>query len=88
MRNEVKTFAELMDTRITIKQKKYGGDTWKTATPQGLLNHLKEEVQELQDALNADNLDNVVIESTDVANLAMMIVDVTGGLKDVKNGKL
>lgn len=81
MRTEVKKFAELMDIRINVKQEKYGGDTWKEASPQGLLNHLKEEVQELQDALNASNINNAMIEATDVANLAMMIVDVCGGLK-------
>lgn len=80
MRAEIKKFAELMDKRITEKQKKYGGDTWKTASVEGLLIHLEDEVRELRMAFEADNADNLKVEAVDVSNLAMMMIDVSGGL--------
>lgn len=80
MRAEIEIFANLMNDRMDLRHKKYGGDTWKKDSLQGLMNHLKDEIEELQDALDSDATDNIIEESVDVANMAMMIADVAGGL--------
>lgn len=88
MRSEIEIFVNLMNDKMDLNHKKYGGDTWKKDSLQGLMNHLKDEIKELQDALNSDAADNIVKESVDVANMAMMIADVAGGLStDIKKRK-
>lgn len=59
-------FAKMRKT----KQKSH----WSTVGQVWLLNRLKEEVAELEDAL-LNSQDNVIEEAADVANIAAMIAD-------------
>lgn len=82
MGDEVSKFAELMRARLNEKNEKYQGKTWKDASIDELFSHLQEEVKELQETIQShDTFQNIENEAVDVANMAMMIVDVSGGLK-------
>jgi len=87
MRTEIQKFSEIMNNRLVQRQEKYGGDTWKEASINGLFQHLESEVKELAEALDYGSGDSnitrkavIAREAADVANMAMMIVDVCGGL--------
>lgn len=78
MRTEVQKFAELMERKLQKREAKYPNG-WKKDTAIGLFRHLKEEVDELQTRLVMhSNNDVIASEAIDVANMAMMIVDVLG----------
>ena len=83
MSDEVLRFAKLMQSRIDDRNEKYQGKTWKDATVESLFTHLQEEVKELTEAIQSGGtFRSVKIEAVDVANMAMMIVDVCGGLEE------
>ena len=93
----VNAFADLMEKKLAQNRHKGDRDGWALDAPLALLKRLKEEVRELEDVLKRqranqdDGLDHgptgaaerraVVGEAADVANFAMMIADVAGGLK-------
>lgn len=67
----VSDFANHMFTKMRQNRHKAH---WSTVTNSWLLERLKEEVQELEDAMRG-NSDNVPMEAADVANFAAMIAD-------------
>jgi len=85
VRQEVVWFAEYMEK--TLKENDYKGG-WKECGLEFLLNRLREEVFELERAIGVncphcghkrepETWRNIVSESADVANFAMMIADIT-----------
>lgn len=74
IRSEVKTFAEFMEVSLKLNDYKGG---WRNKTPDWLMSRLKDEVQDLQAALDfALYNEEKIGECVDVANYAMMIADV------------
>ncbi len=79
MRQEVASFAGLMERKLQENDHKGG---WSGDTAQALMQRLREEVEELGLELSKVTVNGSVaaFEAVDVANFAMMIVDVlTGG---------
>jgi len=77
LRPEVASFAALMEAELRKHDDRPG---WKGEDPHWLLARLNEEVIELANAL-LDHSKSLPHEAADVANFAMMIADVCGGLK-------
>jgi NTP pyrophosphatase (non-canonical NTP hydrolase) len=79
MRDEVKAFAEIMERELKANDRKPG---WKHDDPTALLVRLREEADELEMALTppVERAAQIAKEAADVANFAMMIADVCGGL--------
>lgn len=78
LRPAVLWFAEQMQKKLILNDHKGG---WKRCYHRYLFERLKQEVSELEQALDAtDNQDEVIMEAADVANLAMMIADISGPL--------
>ena len=77
----VSHFAEAMEQKL--KENDYKGG-WSGCTPSWLLRRLRAEINELARALKHHKRTPALIarEAADVANFAMMIADVTGGLAD------
>lgn len=83
LRPEVRAFAEVMEAQLRRNDHKPG---WKHDEPDALLKRLREETEELQEVCDEQTSDSgpeILREAADVANFAMMIADVCGGL-DVK----
>jgi hypothetical protein len=75
IRQDVLDFAEAMESKLR-KYDATRGTSWKTDRPKDLLEHLKEEVRELEVGLECkDDIERILLECADVANLAMMIAD-------------
>lgn len=66
-------------------------DCGKTFHPTGpfgfLMRRLREEVGELTEALTRGDKDHIRSEAADVANMAMMVADIEGALRDWKGPK-
>ena len=79
MRPIVSWFARLMEQKLSKNDHKGG---WVGCTPSWLLRRLRAETNELARALKCHKKAPALIarEAADVANFAMMIADVTGGL--------
>lgn len=77
MRREVRLFAQMMERKLSKNDHKSG---WHSADPYMMLSRLEEEVGELRCALLEG--EGAADEAVDVANFAMMIADVVGGLKE------
>ena len=65
--------------RRKLRENRYKGG-WQEETSEFLLNKLGEEVEELTEAIQADNLSrfdlrDVIDEAADVGNMAMMLAD-------------
>jgi hypothetical protein len=74
IRESVLRFAELME--LTLRLNDYKGG-WENEPPRALLKRLKDEVTELEIALDFAEYDvEKEAECVDVANFAMMIADV------------
>ncbi|MEG7342529.1 hypothetical protein V6E27_28690 [Bacillus cereus] len=79
MREEVKWFAEQMESKLQENDHKGG---WQDCDLQWLVKRLKEEVNELESALKDFSIsfneysENVIKESADVSNFSMMIADI------------
>lgn len=81
LRPEVQRFAEAMEIQLRANDHKHG---WKNDTPQELLQRLIEETDELREECKGPPVRwipfFILKEAVDVANFAMMISDVCGGL--------
>lgn len=78
VRPEVADFALLMERRLRENDWKKG---WKDDNPHLLACRCLEEITELSRALIRGDDFGAVSEAADVANFAMMIADVLGGLE-------
>ena len=69
---------------VKLSEKQYKGG-WEDLSPSELLSMLKVEVKELEEALDKENTNrrDIAREAADVANFAMMIADVCGGLDEL-----
>lgn len=77
-RTSVNWFAEQMELKLRDNDHKGG---WARCEHSWLLDRLKQEVGELEKALDqVDNQENVIKEAADVANFALMIADLAGRL--------
>ena len=76
LRAEVQLFAAAMERELRANDYKGG---WTHMTMRRLMTRLRQEVEELE---NADGTESVMREAADVANFAMMIADVCGGLRE------
>lgn len=74
----VYAFAHLME-RVLQQNDHKGG--WEDDTPGWLYIRLCDEVLELGTAIENGTFEDIWKEAADIANFAMMIVDVTGGLQ-------
>lgn len=79
VRKVVADFALVMERKLCEKDHKGGWDDMDFGV---LLIMLREEVQELDDAIETykdtpddENLEDIILESADIANFAMMIAD-------------
>jgi NTP pyrophosphatase (non-canonical NTP hydrolase) len=79
LRPEVQKFAEAMEEQLRANDHKPG---WKKDHPRMLGPRLEEEMRELQAEVEraARNPKQILKEAADVANFAMMVADVCGGL--------
>ena len=72
----VAAFALLMEMKLRRHDATRGTSGWINESPDWLLSRLVEEVGELAKAIREGHHRKTVSEATDVANFAMMIVDV------------
>jgi len=82
-RPEVLAFAIRMEEKLRTKDAEYPR-SWREDTLEGLFAHLDEEVIELDTAIGAvsnGDMQKVIGEAVDVANMAMMIADTAESLK-------
>lgn len=79
-RSEVLRFAGLMERELAANDEKRGGNSWKGARPAALFVQLVGDVEKLHAAIVSGNPHKIAEQTADVANMAMMIADVTGGL--------
>lgn len=77
----VLAFAELMEQRLSENRHKGGRDGWEKTWVMELFSSLRDESNELAIAIEVGNSKEIVRECADVANYAMMIADVVGGLR-------
>lgn len=70
-------FAKRMEMKLEKNRHKGGPENWRAQDCWSLLVRVKEEVNELQAALNAKTVsaEAVMMECADIANFAMMIED-------------
>lgn len=86
----VDVFAGRMKAKLAANAHKGDRDGWRCDPPHALLRRLREEVKELADLIDValvnddgtdpDFADKVADECADVANFAMFIADVAGGV--------
>lgn len=76
----VDAFADAMEAKLADNRHKGDRDGWAAMPAHRLLDLMRGEVEELAAALVAASPQDVVSECADVANFAMMIADVAGGL--------
>lgn len=70
MRHEVKTFAQCMEHKLKKNDHKGG---WENVSNEKLFELLRQEVDELEKAMQNEPELNSVFEAADIANFAMMI---------------
>lgn len=82
VRPAVAAFAQIMEEKLRKHDGDYGPEGWRAASLRRLQHLLQEELDELQRSLQNHDLlaVDVARECADVANFAMMIADVCGGL--------
>ena len=78
LRPEVEAFARAMERKLRDNDHK---PHWSECEQLYLRARLLEEVKELWHALENEAPENVLLEAADVANFAMMLADVAGGLR-------
>jgi len=72
-RNEVVIFADAMEAKLKENDHK---QHWSSMPMQYLIGRLAEEQEELREAIEGENSEEILKEAADVANFAMMIADV------------
>lgn len=73
LRKEVRDFSQQMEIELKINDHK---GSWHGARIEELLEHLKDEVRELEESVNLHYSPACVLsEAADVANMAMMVAD-------------
>lgn len=83
-RAEVEAFADAMEAELRANDHKTG---WKDMQPDDLVAMLWDEVRELDVAVQHGSDPSVIrSEAADVANFAMMVADVCGGLERKTDG--
>lgn len=71
VRDEVKRFSQIMEQKLQMNDHKGG---WDDMSVKDLVNRLCQEVLELDRAITmGEDKKNIVFESADVANFAMMV---------------
>lgn len=84
LRHEVREFALLMEKTLRTHDDKKGHTSWKRDSVASLAVRVREEADELYAEAYIPtykvNYSRVIAEAVDVANMAMMVVDVSGGL--------
>lgn len=85
-RPEVAAFAALMERELRTNDERRGRARWKDMSAIDLLSGLHRDAVKLHDALLAGDTAKIVEQCADVANMAMMIADVSGGLAPAKEG--
>jgi len=79
-------FQRIMWDKLMANAHKGG---WESASPEELLGRLEDELEELKRAVRcAESPEAVARECADVANFAMMLADVVGGLPYKRRGGL
>ncbi len=82
LRPEVLMFARLMERKLRRDDEKKGPGGWKASKARALFDRMLVEVVELDNTIRCNSgPEDVALEAADVANLAMMVADVAGGLK-------
>lgn len=86
VRVEVAAFALLMEKRLAEKDAEMGGNSWKQSTAMNLRHYPSLYADALRSAVELERYDAfsqelVARKAADVANFAMMIADVVGGLQ-------
>lgn len=81
IRPELLAFALLMEQRLREKDADRGGNSWKTASESNLAVNVTSKTLLLETAVR-EGYDARIRHAVDIANFAMMIVDVAGGLHD------
>lgn len=84
LRPQVRRFAKLMELRLRANDHKGG---WQDDSMRALFRRLKEECDELDEAITyrvSRGEKNVGHEAADVANFAMMITDISGGARTMR----
>lgn len=71
-RPSVNWFAEKMELKLRENDHKGG---WEHCSPHWLLDRLKQEVLELENAISSSDANEITKEAADVANFALMIAD-------------
>jgi len=83
LRREVRIFAEAMERQLRKHDTTRGTTGWKNDTVASLMEHAEEEYGELVWAAAAERpAEEVLAEAADLANMAMMVADVCGGLEE------
>jgi NTP pyrophosphatase (non-canonical NTP hydrolase) len=81
----VLAFARRMEAKLEANRHKGNREGWLKDSPFDLFRRLRDEADELGEALRCRSESEVIAnEAADVANFAMMIADVVGGLCSVK----
>jgi NTP pyrophosphatase (non-canonical NTP hydrolase) len=75
-------FHKAMNRKLIINQHKGNRSGWLKDAPLALLERLKEETAELEQAIISKNGD-VLGEAADVGNFAMMVADACGALTNI-----
>lgn len=81
-RAEVIVFCDMMER--VLRQNDHKGDSWKLKSTEALFERLREEVDELEEALRTQS-DAAVKEAIDVANFAMFIA-FNAGVEQIARG--
>lgn len=77
----VLAFARRMEAKLAKNRHKGDRGGWLKDTPSALLRRLKVETNELEKAIQSNSCGDIANEAADVANFAMMIADVCGGVQ-------
>jgi NTP pyrophosphatase (non-canonical NTP hydrolase) len=80
----VMDFACDMEAKLAKNRHKGDREGWIHDTPGSLLERLKEEVKELELAIEVAHMGGIIAEAADVGNFAMMIADIARTLQSVK----
>jgi len=86
----VKKFAKEMEAKLESNRHKGDRETWRKSTPESILVRLEEELMELEEEIDFLKLHprdvavrrRIVHEAADIANFALIIADICGGLDD------